>query len=99
MKEKPEHKRTELLFQTLQELYEEYQCLQRLELLELQEDLKDASEILEDLKEDVNAVLEEKATNCIRCGEEFSEVCEEDCDSACLCEYCGHVSWDAANSD
>lgn len=86
----------------LQEAYEKYGShdhLQRHGLVEIQKGLVALEVAVRKLREEIEAGIDQKETRCGRCGEEFSECCEEDCELEGLCEWCGHISWNAANGE
>lgn len=70
--------------------------VQRHELIELKEEIYQRRLELEQAQREVEGQLEERGSHCIRCGEEFSECCEEDCENESLCEWCGHICHKAA---
>jgi len=78
----------------LQEIYERYGShdhLQQYQLLDMQKELAALEGIARTLREDVEAVIEQKETHCGRCGEEFYELNEESNESGGWCSYCGGV--------
>lgn len=79
--------------------YGSHEYLQRYELVEIQKDLLMLEKAVKTLRQDIEAGIDQKETHCGRCGEELTENCEEDSELEGLCEWCGHISWNAANGD